>query len=575
VRRVLYPVRQIILNFLKKSLPIRTILLLAFLLVGLLPIVLMSVSAFFQAKSALTTEITHDMQTRANATANEIDRLMFERLQNVASWSRLELMQDARIGDVDKRLSHFLQELKTSYRDVYVNLYVIDLDNKIIASSDAAYIGAAYQWQAEWLKVALPASEITLLKPDANTLAITAEINDSLAERPIGKLVAVLNWQQINHILEDAVSGRGAAVLFDKNAQVIAHTAHWRQDGEGYFLKAQGVSSSYLGLGWRFEIAQHKAEVLAPVRQMTHIFIGLLSASIVLAILIGLPLVKYLTEPLDRLTLFAQHFMRAPTKSLPPLEGPQEVRTMSIAFSKMIADLERSKEALTRAAKLAVAGEMASAMNHEIRTPLGILRSSAQILSREPNLSADSKEICGFMMSETERLNKLVTTLMDAGRMRPPEYAATDISVLIEQAIAMMRMQADKKSINLFYAKPAALIVPCDSEQMTQVLFNLLMNAIYVLPEGGKILVNLIQEAEFAVIEVADNGIGVPEAIQTQIFDPFFTRREGGMGLGLAVVHSIIEAHHGKISVRNGAAGSEYSGAHFRVKLPILGAINP
>lgn len=566
--------RKLYLKMLKKAFPIRNILLAAFVLVGLLPIVLMSVLAFNEAKSALTIEITHDMQTRANATANEIDRLMFERLQNVASWRRLEVMQDARIGDVDKRLSHFLQELKTSYRDVYVDLYVIDTQNKIVASSSASNIGRQYVVQPNWLKVLLPVSEIGLLKPDANSLAMTAEIADMLENRPIGQLVAVLNWQHVQNVLEDAVSGRGAAALFDREGEMIASTQSWRRDGEGYSLKAQGVSSSYLGLGWRFEIAQHKAEVLAPVRKMTHIFVGLLLASILLAILIGLPLVKYLTEPLDRLTLFAKNFIRTPSKSLPPLEGPLEVRTMSTAFSKMIADLARSKEALTRAAKLAVAGEMASAMNHEIRTPLGILRSSAQILSREPNLSAESKEICGFMMSETERLNKLVTTLMDAGRMRPPEYAPIDISLLTEQAVAMMRMQADKKSVLLSYAKPEALVVPCDGEQMTQVLFNLLINAIYVLPTGGKILVRVFQEAEFAVIEVADNGEGVPEAIQLQIFDPFFTRREGGIGLGLAVVQSIVEAHQGKVNVRNGTKESEYPGAHFRVQLPIRGAIS-
>lgn len=566
--------QKLYLKMLKKAFPIRNILLATFMMVGLLPIVLMSVLAFNEAKSALTIEIKHDMQTRATATANEIDRLMFERLQNVASWSRLEVMQDARIGDVDKRLSHFLQELKTSYRDVYVDLYVIDVQNKIVASSSASNIGSQYVAQPNWLQVSLPAREIGLAKLDANSLAMTAEIADTLEGKVIGQLVAVLNWQHVQHILEDAVSARGAAALFDREGEMIASTENWQRDGEGYFLKAQGVSSSYLGLGWRFEIAQHKAEVLAPVRRMTHIFVGLLLASILLAILIGLPLVKYLTEPLDRLTQFAKNFIRTPSKSLPPLEGPLEVRMMSTAFSKMIADLARSKEALTRAAKLAVAGEMASAMNHEIRTPLGILRSSAQILSREPNLSAESKEICGFMMSETERLNKLVTTLMDAGRMRPPEYAPIDISLLTEQAVAMMRMQADKKSVSLRYAKPEALVVPCDGEQMTQVLFNLLINAIYVLPAGGKVLVRVFQEAEFAVIEVADNGEGVPEAIQLQIFDPFFTRREGGIGLGLAVVQSIVEAHQGKISVRNGTKESEYPGAHFRVQLPILGAIS-
>ncbi len=102
----------------------------------------------------------------------------------------------------------------------------------------------------------------------------------------------------------------------------------------------------------------------------------------------------------------------------------------------MIQDLEVSQNNLTRAAKLAVVGEMAAAMSHEVRTPLGIMRSSADVLLREPQLSKDGREVLGFIISETERLNKLVSTLIDAARPRTPNFNPIDLTQLIYRVIA-------------------------------------------------------------------------------------------------------------------------------------------
>ncbi|MDP2247370.1 MAG: ATP-binding protein, partial [Nitrosomonadales bacterium] len=237
---------------------------------------------------------------------------------------------------------------------------------------------------------------------------------------------------------------------------------------------------------------------------------------------------------------------------------------MSRAFAQMIEDLERSKEQLTRAAKLAVVGEMAAAMSHEVRTPLGILRSSAQVLLREPSLTQEGREVCGFIISETERLNKLVSTLIESARPRLPEFSPTNLSELTQQAVAMLRTQADKKSIGLACETEPDVMTACDQEQIMQVLLNLLLNAIQILDEGGMIQVSVKQLAEQVELKVADNGPGIPAELRSQVFDPFFTKRAGGIGLGLAVVRQIVNAHHGEISVGESAM----HGAEFRVLLP-------
>lgn len=529
--------------------------------------------AFYEARSALKTEIQHDIQTRAAATVDEIDRIMFERLHNTASWSQLEIMQDVRIGDVDKRLSKFLAELKYSYHDIYNELYVIDNNGLVTASSNANAIGKPRAMPMVWLSAKVQQNDVHLAPITNGQLLISTDIKDPFEGKKLGTLITAFNWNQIANMLEGEVSGRSGAALLDNNNVILSMSKRWPDtqaaDKISATAKAKGYQG-YEGFAWHVVISQYRSEALAPIRQMAYIFIGLLIATIALASLIAVPVATAMTKPLSRLTAFANNFIREPSNAPPPSAGnliePLEITALANAFSKMISDLERSKENLTRAAKLAVVGEMAAAMSHEVRTPLGILRSSAQVLLREPNMSEDGREVCGFIISETERLNKLVSTLIDSSRPRLPEFKETNISELAEQCVAMLRMQAEKKQITLVCEANAPAIALCDAEQITQVLLNLILNAIQVLADGGKIVLAVSSAVDHVVITVSDNGPGIPAEQRAQVFEPFFTQRAGGIGLGLAIVRQIVLAHHGKISVHQSTLG----GAEFRLQLPMF-----
>jgi signal transduction histidine kinase len=556
---------------LRKALPIRFILLGAFLLVGLLPTILVTGLAFYEARGALKNEIQHDIQTRAAATVDEIDRIMFERLHNTASWSQLEIMQDVLIGDVDKRLSKFLAELKYSYHDIYNELYVVDNNGLVIASSKADSIGKPRAMPAIWLSTKVRQNDVQLAHISNMQLLISAEIKDPFEEKKLGTLVTVFNWNQIINMLEGEASGHSGAALFDNNNTILAMSERWPDTQAADKISATAQAKGYQGydgFSWHVVISQYRIEALAPIRQLASIFTVLLIATIALASLIAVPVATAMTKPLSKLTVFANNFIREPSNAPPPSAGnliePLEITELANAFSKMINDLERSKENLTRAAKLAVVGEMAAAMSHEVRTPLGILRSSAQVLLREPNMTEDGREVCGFIISETERLNKLVSTLIDSSRPRLPEFKETNISELAEQCVAMLRMQAENKHITLVCEAKAHAIALCDAEQITQVLLNLILNAIQVLADGGKIILTVSSAINHIAITVADNGPGIPAGQRGQVFEPFFTQRAGGIGLGLAIVRQIVLAHHGKISVHQ----SNFGGAEFRLQLP-------
>jgi len=569
---------------LNKSLSVRQLLQLGFFLTALLPMLIVTLLAFFQARAVLRDEIERDMQTRAIAALSEVDNMMFERLQNVASWSRLDVMHEARIGDVDKRLSHFLGELKVSYRGVYQGLYVVNQDNVVIASSEPAQIGQPAPVMQPWVNIQVARHPLSLGSISQQRLPISSEIMDSDNQK-IGVLWAIFDWTSIEKILKNTQSHGSAAALLDQQGHVLAQTAEWQKviTSHDVSVRSNGKGLANVPIfNWQVEILQYRSVVMAPVHRMGYMFIFLLVVTAFLATVIATPLSRSITRPLARLTGYANRFMRFSSQgALPPAGGPLEVRALTNAFGKMIEDLTLSKENLTRAAKLAVAGEMAAAMSHEIRTPLGILRSSAQVLAREKNLSVEGREVASFISTETERLNKLVSTLVDSARPRQPEFAMYDIVALLENAVAMLRMQANKKNISLELdinalaegAVSKQVLIECDGEQITQVVLNLLLNAIQILAPGSRVVVSLLEDADSVTISVADNGTGVEDALKEQIFDPFFTQRQGGIGLGLAVSKQIVTAHFGSLTVEtssltNGDTATASHGADFRVRLP-------
>lgn len=559
-----------------KPLSVKQVLLIGYLLTALLPMLLLIVLAFYEARTVLRDEIRHDMQTRASAAMSEVDRMMFERLQNVASWSRLDVITDeARIGDIDKRLSHFLMDLKQSYRGVYQALYVVNTANVVVASSDAAQIGKLAPKIEPWRSLTIARQPMVMGRIQQSMLPIFSDVIDA-EQQKIGTLYAVFNWDEIEQILRNTQSQGSAAALLDEQENVLAQTAEWQKVKAAHDVSVKSSANDFSAkpiFNWQVEISQYRAVVMAPVVRMGYMFLLLLAATVVLATLLAAPLSRFITRPLANLTTYANRFMRTAMQgAMPAPDGPVEVREMTQAFDKMIGDLNTSKENLTRAAKLAVAGEMAAAMSHEIRTPLGILRSSVQVLAREKDLSAEGREVASFISTETERLNKLVSTLVDSARPRQPEFSLNNLTPLLENAVAMLRMQAGKKEISLTFAvhalqdEPNTVWVECDGEQITQVVLNLLLNAIQVLDEGSEVVVTLSEQLETVLISVADNGKGIDDSLKEQIFDPFFTQRKGGIGLGLAVSKQIVMAHFGALTVEKNQAAA--SGADFRVTLP-------
>ena len=553
---------------LKKPLSIRQLLLLAFLLAGLLPAMLVSFLSFYQARIALKSEISHDLQTLSNTVASNVESMLFERFHNVHSWSELAIMQEIQIGDIDKRLATFLQELVISYGGIYQKIEVVDTNNVIVASSVPKNLGLTTQPFDVWFQVNIGQKTIDVYPIETHqtaSLAISKAILSPDAGKVQGRLIAYFNWQLVLDKLNQSVQDSTAAALFDEQNHAIASTRNWAKIHAEHGMHANSTFSGSTSPKWRVEIEKLHSVAVAPVHRLGYVFLALLITTLVFATFLVTPIAKAVTAPLSQLTHFVRNFFLDQTSQL-PTSGPAEVQELSSAFKKMISELEASQKNLERAAKLAVVGEMAAAMSHEVRTPLGILRSSANVLQREPQLSKEGHEVLGFIISETERLNNLVSSLIDAARPRLPAFMEVNLSALAIKCIAMLSAQAQTKNVQLDCHADQDYLIKADSEQMTQVLMNLLINAIQMLPNHGKVEVGITALQDTIQLTISDNGPGIPAGSQAQIFEPFFTQRAGGVGLGLAVVRQIVHAHQGEISY----SPSQQGGAQFTITLPKL-----
>ena len=539
-----------------QNISIKYILPIAFVVASIVPVSVFTAMAFIESKKTLEAEISQDIQFKSQATMAEIDRMMFERAKNIDSWSKLDVMQELRLGDIDKRLSRFLFELKTSYRGIYHAIHAVNLKQQIIASTEADLIGQKFV-------ATQPAANVT----HNQQYIFSEKIVDPVTGEVSGYLYAVFDWNKVLRIIEDATGDGRSAALFDASKKLLAETSHWEIYASADAITATAPSRGYEGsaaFAWQLAMSQPKSIAFSPIRELGSIFLLFLLIVAAIASAAALLVANHIAQPIRKLSEFTASFKTLPLSAKVPTSGPKELQELSAAFEKMIADLKKSQDDLTRAAKLAVVGELAAAMSHEVRTPLGILRSSAQILMREQGLSAEGLEVCSFILSETERMNKLINTLLDAGRVRPQEFNATDLVLLAKKTVAMLSTQMQNSQSSISIIGENSVFAACDADQITQVLLNLLLNAMQVAKANVHIEINIYADSKNACIEIADNGPGIAPEFHERVFDPFFSKRQGGIGLGLAVVRQIIMAHHGSIT----ASSSQLGGALFSIKIP-------
>lgn len=233
-------------------------------------------------------------------------------------------------------------------------------------------------------------------------------------------------------------------------------------------------------------------------------------------------------------------------------------------------ELERTQQALVERERLAAIGELAARVAHEVRNPLAVIWNSLVSLRRLVQPSGDVGLLLDIVREESVRLNEIVGDLLDFARPQAPVLREASLESLVTGAQDSVRATGLPSGVELSWEPECSLpTVLVDARAMHQALVNLLTNAIRAMPSGGRVTVCAGVErdgaAERVWLDVTDEGCGIPADIVAQVFQPFFTTRAMGTGLGLAVVKRVVEAHAGTIVV----ARSSDQGTTMRVTLPI------
>ena len=230
-------------------------------------------------------------------------------------------------------------------------------------------------------------------------------------------------------------------------------------------------------------------------------------------------------------------------------------------------ELSEAQAEVRRSERLAALGQLSAGLAHELRNPLGVISASAELLGKQVTVeNAVAKEVAGFIRSEVDRTNSLVTRFLDFARPSPLHRSVNDLNEIVERTIADLERKNNDTGRTITLIKDLRPIekFSFDATLIESAVSNLLQNAADAMAGGGELRIQTARNGQFAEIVVSDTGPGIPAGQMENIFNPFFTTKPRGVGLGLALVSKFIDGHGGKISVSSPPG----EGATFRIQLP-------
>jgi two-component system sensor histidine kinase HydH len=252
--------------------------------------------------------------------------------------------------------------------------------------------------------------------------------------------------------------------------------------------------------------------------------------------------------------------------SATPLRDPDGISMGAVVILRDLREIRELQEEVRRSERLASLGRLASGVAHEVRNPLSSIKGFAQYFRDKFEKGTQDKSYAEIVVKEVERLNRVVTQLLDFARPKELRLQSYPLSQVIEHPLKLVKGDLDKKGISL---KTSFLEerVEVDWDQITQALLNIFLNAMESMDDTGELRVRtaLKPEKKGVEISISDTGPGISRQNLSRIFDPFFSTKKKGTGLGLAITANIIEAHKGEITVES----EEAEGTTFKIFLPL------
>ncbi|OIO79143.1 MAG: hypothetical protein COS39_10510 [Hydrogenophilales bacterium CG03_land_8_20_14_0_80_62_28] len=311
----------------------------------------------------------------------------------------------------------------------------------------------------------------------------------------------------------------------------------------------------------RQRIEQHRRE-----------FLFTLSGLLILLTVSALLVLRNIVRPLQDMEIRMEAIAQGSTDRLAATSHDREIASLVRAANHMLDELRlRQRQQLLQTERLASLGRLISGVAHEINNPLSNISSSAQILLEDETTDpAWQRELLQQIDSETTRAQNIVRSLLDYARKRQSEQTAISLRPMVQETLRFLRADIPE-NVNIELDIPETLVVQGDKSHLQQAWFNLLRNAVESIENIGEVRVLAFALASGeAVIKIWDNGHGIATEVLPHVFEPFYSTRQDGAGMGLFIVKEIIDEHGGAISVESEPG----KGTQFTVELP-TGASQP
>lgn len=230
------------------------------------------------------------------------------------------------------------------------------------------------------------------------------------------------------------------------------------------------------------------------------------------------------------------------------MESRRRMREAERLAQSMVGEVKRLEKEMLRREKKAAVGDLAAGVAHELRNPLSSIKGYATYFSSRFPEDSEDHEAARIMVQEVDRLNRVISDLIGVSRPTDIHPAPTDMGRLVDDILRLLSQDAGQRGVEL--AREGPSVFACiDPDRLRQAVLNVCLNAVEAMPDGGKVRLCLSSDENHVMLDVVDNGPGIPSELLSRIFDPYFTTKSQGTGLGLVITMNIVEAHGGLVQV--------------------------
>ncbi len=529
--------------------------------------VLMGALSYTRARTALESEARARLSLMAHDVAERLHMELEDRAADITNWSRLEVMSALRYRDVDKQLAEFVRQILQG-RGIYRAIFCATPDGAPVAGAGEIDL---VQWHS------IPAAPHLFIVPSRDPAAGLLQIETAVFDpqhptSTMGALLVLLDPQAMLENVTRSVEHGGvpaSLLLRERGGKVVFSTAATVPEprqilaGTAIVGPASGLDAPNLEVS----VFEPRATALAAVTALRRRLAELAALVLVFGAGLGAIVAWRISQPIRHLTDTVQQISERgqlqTDVEFPRIGG--EIGVLATSFRTMMTSLAAAQHEAFVKSRLALLGEIAANIAHDVRTPLSVLKVSAQLLSRGELPVAEQRELALRLAAEVDRLNRVVTNFVDLARPAPVRYGREDVAEIVARAAAFFGPLAAELGIEIVRRNDdGSLHIQGSRDQLYQVFLNIMHNGLHAMGKAGTLSVRSTRDGAWVHVDFEDTGPGFPGDVLPHVFSPFFTTKSNGTGLGLAIAKRIVEEHGGTIFAENLAAG----GAKISIRLP-------